>query len=144
MVLWAFTRCGYDPGADAMARFEKAMRPKTDHLAPDEITQYLWATAVLKYRPSESALRGFQSRIVDCPSRFSGTPIALTLWAYATLALPPPFAVMDRFGDELELSRADEFYPQDLSLGFWSAAVIMTQPRDDDVPVVNALDIRAR
>ena len=144
MVLWAFTRCGYDPGADAMARFEKAMRPKTDHLAPDEVTQYLWATAVLKYRPSEDALRGFQSRIVDCPSRFSGTPIALTLWAYATLALPPPFAVMDRFGDELELSRADEFYPQDLSLGFWSAAVIMTQPRDDDVPVVNALDIRAR
>lgn len=144
MVLWAFTRCSYDPGADAMARFERAMRPMTDNLAPDEVTQYLWASAVLKYRPTEGALRGFETRIVDCPSRFSGTPIALTLWAYATLNLPPPFAVMDRFGDELELSRADEFYPQDLSLGFWSAAVIMTQPKADDVPMVNALDTGAR
>ena len=89
-----------------MARFERAMRP-TDNLAPDGVTQYLWASAVLKYRPTEGATR-VRDQDRGLPLAVRGTPIALTLWRTPPW-VPPPFAVMDRF-DELELSRMSSIH----------------------------------
>ena len=40
--------------------------------------------------------------------------------------------MLERFADELEYVEASEFKPQSLSLGFWSAAVLATQPRGGD------------
>ena len=66
------------------------------------------------------------------PRKYDTEATTLTLWAYATLGLAPDPKVLERFADELEYVEASEFKPQSLSLGFWSAAVLATQPRGGD------------
>ena len=139
MVLWAYARCGFDPGPEAMARVETACVCHVSSMQPDELTQYLWASASLRYRPNAAFLAAAESRAERAPARFGAEAITLTLWAYATLGLAPGEALLERFADELDAAEAPggigigekggAFKPQDLSLGFWSAAVLASQPR---------------
>ena len=138
MVLWAYARCGFDPGPEAMARVETACVCHVSSMQPDELTQYLWASASLRYRPYAAFLAAAEPRR-RAPARFGAEAITLTLWAYATLGLAPGEALLERFADELDAAEAPggigigekggAFKPQDLSLGFWSAAVLASQPR---------------
>ena len=145
MVLWAYARCGFDPGPEAMARVEKACLSFVCEMQPDELTQYLWASASLRYRPNASFLAAAERRAELAPARYDTESVTLTLWAYATLGLAPSDALLERFADELERAEAETktkagfsfgeksaFNPQDLSLGFWSAAVLAWQPRRED------------
>ena len=142
MVLWAYARCGFDPGPEAMARVERAGARFVRAMQPDELTQYLWASASLRYRPNAVFLAAAERRAERAPARYDTEAITLTLWAYATLGLAPGEALLERFADELDAAEADAvnvtpgektsaFKPQDLSLGFWSAAVLLSQPRRD-------------
>ena len=139
MVLWAYARCGFDPGPEAMARVETACVCHVSSMQPDELTQYLWASASLRYRPNAAFLAAAERRAERAPARYDTEAITLTLWAYATLGLAPGEALLERFADELDAAEAPggigigekggAFKPQDLSLGFWSAAVLASQPR---------------
>lgn len=129
MVLWAYARCSFDPGPDTMAGMEAAAMASVDTFLPDELTHYLWAAATLRYRPSAAFLTAAERRMAGCPAKFGAESVTLTLWVYATLGLAPGRRVLERFGDELEGMVESDFKPQDLSLGFWSAAVLVTQPR---------------
>ena len=120
-----------------MAGMENAALDLVETFQPDELTQYMWAVASLRYRPTGAFFAAAERRIADCPAKYSAESVTLTLWAYATLGLAPGGRVLDRFADELEGMTSSDFRPQDLSLGFWSAAVLVTQPRsggsrDDD------------
>ena len=139
MVLWAYARCGFDPGPETMARVETACACHVSSMQPDELTQYLWASASLRYRPNAAFLAAAERRAERAPARFGAEAVTLTLWAYATLGLAPGEALLERFADELDAAEAPggigfgekggAFKPQDLSLGFWSAAVLASQPR---------------
>jgi hypothetical protein len=139
MVLWAYARCGFDPGPEAMALVEKACLSHVREMQPDELTQYLWASASLRYRPNASFLAAAERRAERAPAMYDTESVTLTLWAYATLGLKPSDALLERFADELERAEAETFppkksafNPQDLSLGFWSAAVLAWQPRSSE------------
>ena len=134
MVLWSYARCGFDPGARAIASLEKAAARVVGSMEPDQLTQYLWANTTLRYRPSASFVAAAERAARrGCPAKYDTEATTLTLWAYATLGLAPDPKVLERFADELEYVEASEFKPQSLSLGFWSAAVLATQPRGDAV-----------
>ena len=140
MVLWAYAKCGFDPGPDSMKKFERACRLVIPKMQPDELTQYVWACASLRYRPSFSFLQVYESRAESAPARYDTEAVTLNLWAYATLGLALGEKLSERFADELESftvqtksaydnkNTPDAFKPQDLSLGFWASAVLVTQP----------------
>ena len=151
MVLWAYARCGFDPGPETMARVETACVCHVSSMQPDELTQYLWASASLRYRPNAAFLAAAERRAERAPARFGAEAVTLTLWAYATLGLAPGEALLERFADELDAAEAPggigfgekggAFKPQDLSLGFWSAAVLASQPRrEPPLRATSALD----
>jgi hypothetical protein len=131
MVMWSFAQSGYDPGAEFIARAEDAALRVVDAMEPDEVTQYLWSLASLRYRPRAAFLRAVESRIDACPAKFDAQAVTLTLWVYATLGIVPSARVTERFADEIDAMTFEDFNPQDLSLGFWAAAVLRAQPRGD-------------
>ena len=69
MVLWAYARCGFDPGPEAMARVETACARFVREMQPDELTQYLWASASLRYRPNAAFLAAAERRAARAPRR---------------------------------------------------------------------------
>jgi hypothetical protein len=50
--VWAYARCEFDPGPDAMASYEAAALNLVDVFYPDQLTHYLWAGTCLRYRPT--------------------------------------------------------------------------------------------
>ena len=136
-----------------MARVETACVCHVSSMQPDELTQYLWASASLRYRPNAAFLAAAERRAERAPARYDTEAITLTLWAYATLGLAPGEALLERFADELDAAEAEAlldaknvtsgekksaFKPQDLSLGFWSAAVLLSQPRKEEPPTLSS------
>ena len=70
MVLWAYAKFGFDPGAESMSNLESACLKVVDQMQPDQLTQYLWASASLRYRPRFCFLRKYEARAQSAPARF--------------------------------------------------------------------------
>eukprot|EP00798_Chlamydomonas_sp_ICE-L_P022435 gene22435-29547_t len=125
---------GFKPSTDKPAAIADEIKSKLGHIASQDLSNTVWALAVLKYNPDADWWDLFERQVYVHLTDFSGRELANLLWALPILEYRPSFildSVMNQAVDGLDNDSAStlhlmasffQFTPNEMSNIIWALA----------------------